>query len=371
MRLGPDLDQQELAGAFRSFCDKECSAQHIRDAWDGDRGWSTERWKRLAEIGVLGVRVPEAYGGMGLSDFEMALIAEEAGRVALPEPLVDTAAVGAGLLDDLDRLVGWPPAPGWLERVASGDAVVAVGTLDSSVASPGILVHAAGEADLVLLAAPDAIWALDPADCVTEVRRGLDGTRRFARVDLGSSRALPVVSGEQFRSISVAVTDRGATATAAMLVGLGAGMLDMAVSYAGQRRQFGRQIGSFQAVKHQLADVAVRVEFARPAVWRAAASGASGDATASRDASVAKALASQAALLASRTALQVHGAVGYTSECDLHLWAKRAWSLASAWGDVTFHRRRVLASLVPDPAPPLQGQAQPMDTFRADRGALL
>ncbi|MFD0855784.1 acyl-CoA dehydrogenase family protein, partial [Actinomadura adrarensis] len=135
--------------------------------------------------------------------------------------------------------------------------------------------------------------------------------------------------------------DRAALATAAQLLGLGRRLREEAVSYAGQRKQFGKVIGSFQAVKHQLADVAVGLEFAAPLVYRAAYSVGHEASTASRDVSAAKNAAGEAAHRAARTALQVHGAIGYTDELDLHLWLNRVWALRSAWGDEGLHRARL------------------------------
>jgi hypothetical protein len=132
----------------------------------------------------------------------------------------------------------------------------------------------------------------------------------------------------------------------AVLVGVADRLIAMAAQYANERSQFGKPIGSFQAVKHQLADALVRVEFARPVVYRAAWSLAEGDPDAGLHASMAKAMASEAATVAARTALQVHGAIGYTWEHDLHLWMKRAWALAAAWGDAAAHRARVLDILL-------------------------
>ena len=134
--------------------------------------------------------------------------------------------------------------------------------------------------------------------------------------------------------------------TGAVLVGVADRLVTMAAQYAEDRMQFGKPIGSFQAVKHHLADALVRVEFARPVVYRAAWSLSEGEPDARLHASMAKALASDAAALAARTALQVHGAIGYTWEHDLHLWMKRAWSLAADWGDAAAHRARVLESLL-------------------------
>jgi alkylation response protein AidB-like acyl-CoA dehydrogenase len=122
-------------------------------------------------------------------------------------------------------------------------------------------------------------------------------------------------------------------------------MIKMAADYARERQQFGKPIGSFQAVKHLLADARVKLEFARPATYRAAWSLATSQPTVSHDASMAKAMASDAADRAARVALQVHGAIGYTWECDLHFFMKRTWALSRAWGDASTHRQLVLASI--------------------------
>jgi alkylation response protein AidB-like acyl-CoA dehydrogenase len=139
--------------------------------------------------------------------------------------------------------------------------------------------------------------------------------------------------------------DRGALGTAAVLVGLGQAMLDLTVGYVTERHQFGVPIGSFQAVKHHLADAALALEFARPAVWRAAWSVAHDEPTRARDVSMAKAMAGDAAELVGRQALQCHGAIGYTVEADLHLYLKRTWALARSWGDSAFHTDRVADAL--------------------------
>jgi alkylation response protein AidB-like acyl-CoA dehydrogenase len=135
--------------------------------------------------------------------------------------------------------------------------------------------------------------------------------------------------------------DRGALGTAAFLCGLAQRMLDMTVTHVTEREQFGVPIGSFQAVKHHLADALMQLHFARPAVHRAAWSIAEGEPTRSRDVSMAKAMASDAAALVGRKALQCHGAIGYTVEYDLHLYLKRTWALTSSWGTAAWHRARV------------------------------
>ena len=141
------------------------------------------------------------------------------------------------------------------------------------------------------------------------------------------------------------LADRAAAGAAALLLGLAGRMLDLTAAYAKERHQFGQPIGSFQAVKHLLANARVALEFARPATYRAAWSLATAQPTLSHDASMAKAMASDAADLAARVALQVHGAIGYTWECDLHFFLKQTWALSRAWGEAATHRRLVLAQL--------------------------
>ena len=165
----------------------------------------------------------------------------------------------------------------------------------------------------------------------------IDGGRRLFTVDG------PV---EPFDYDEALAFDRGALAAAAYLVGLSERMIDVAAEYARQREQYGRPIGVNQAVKHLLADALLKVEFAKPAVYRAAWSVAEGEPTRARDVSMAKAFASDAAYRASRSAMQVHGAIGYTWEADLQLWMKKAWALQRAWGDATFHRRRVAEAVL-------------------------
>lgn len=140
-------------------------------------------------------------------------------------------------------------------------------------------------------------------------------------------------------------TLRATLGTAAQLVGLGRRMLDMTVAYVGEREQFGVPVGSFQAVKHHLADARLALEFAAPAVWRAAWDLSTGAATAERDVSMAKAMAGDAAHRIGRAALQCHGGIGYTVEYDLHLFLKRTWALEKLWGDSAHHRARVATAI--------------------------
>jgi alkylation response protein AidB-like acyl-CoA dehydrogenase len=177
-------------------------------------------------------------------------------------------------------------------------------------------------------------------------RPHLDGAQRLFRVAWTPSAQTRLAAGAAARALLAAAVDRGALATAAQLLGVATRLIEEAVRYAKQREQFGRAIGSFQAIKHMLASAQVALEFARPVVYRAAFGVARGLPTRARDVSHAKIAASAAAAQAARTALQVHGAIGYTWEVDLHIWMKRAWALEASWGTSAWHRARVAAALL-------------------------
>jgi len=229
----------------------------------------------------------------------------------VPGPVLETAAVVA-------------PALG--AEMASGDVIGTAAIEPGGVTAP--YVPHAQVAEVVLV--PGGIVRTASAT-VTDVE-GIDGGRRLYEV------TGPV---EAFAYDEDLAFDRGALAASAYLVGLSSWMIDTAAEYARQREQYGRPIGVNQAVKHLLADALLKVEFAKPALYRAAWSVSVGEPTRSRDVSMAKAFASDAAYRATRSSMQVHGAIGYTWEADLQLWMKKAWALQRAWGDATYHRRRV------------------------------
>jgi hypothetical protein len=174
---------------------------------------------------------------------------------------------------------------------------------------------------------------------------------RAAYIAWTPTAATRIASGDAARGLLDAALDRGALACAAQALGVAEQLLDLAVAYAKQREQFGRAIGSFQALQHKLADVKVKLEYARPVVYKAAHSIATHGRAREVDVSHAKLAATEAASFAARIALQVHGAIGYTWEQDLHLWMRRAWSLERDFGDAAFHLDRVSAFVLADGAP--------------------
>ncbi|MCX6507291.1 MAG: acyl-CoA dehydrogenase family protein, partial [Actinobacteria bacterium] len=196
-------------------------------------------------------------------------------------------------------------------------------------------------ANLLVAQRDDRLFAV-PADKVRSTQQvSVDGARRLFAVEWDEADAELIASGEAALQAVNRAFDRGAAATAGLLIGLSEQMIAMTVAYVVDRKQFGVPIGSFQAVKHHLADAELKVSFARPAVWAAAYGLATGSADVDREVSMAKCFASDAAEVVARKALQTHGAIGYTTEHDLHFWLKRSWALSSSWGDALWHRRRV------------------------------
>lgn len=312
MRFAPTDDQAALRDAVRELLARECPPAAVRAAWDNDQ---LPAWSVLAEMGVLDARVPQADGGLGLGVLDLIGVLEEAGRAALPGPLVEHA------------LVAVPSAPRGTRWTAS----------EHFDRAPY-----ATQADGFMLIRDRQLWAVERDAVTVAASASVDGARHLGRLTWSTADATPL--GD-----SAPAYDRAALGTAAVLIGLGSALLDTTVEYAKARHQFGAAIGSFQAVAHPLADVALALEFATPLVVRAAWSIDHGDAEAPVHVSMAKAAASDAATRAARAALQVHGAIGYSFESDLQLWMKRVWALTPAWGDAREHRERVATLLLDRP----------------------
>lgn len=290
-------EQLELRDGVRDYLEGTHGPEVLRRL-DATGGRDPSIWQGLVDMGLPGLLVPEAQGGMGLGLVEAALIAAECGRACVSEPLVDTAFVA----------VPWLVAnneTGQLADIAAGRRTVP-------------LPHAVNP------------WI---ADGDGEALASVDPLRRLSRVTTNAPD-------------DPLLLDLGALMSAAQLVGVADAMLRQATEYAKVRTQFGQPIGAFQAVKHALASAMVAVEFAKPVVWRAAQALQDGTASASVHVSHAKVAATDAATLTAETAIQAHGAMGYTYEVDLHFWMKRSWALAGAWGSRAFHLRRIDAAVI-------------------------
>jgi len=323
-------DQLLFRESVRDFLVNEVTAEHVRASWDLDDGRDEQRWAQLAELGLTGMTVPEAQGGLGMSELDFVLLASECGYVALPEPLVHTALVAVPTLS----AIGGDLAASWLPRVASGEAKVVVGL------EQNLWVEDAHIADLLLLQRGDVLIAAERSHVDVRLNESVDPSRRLFAVDVHEGAAT-VAQGEQAHAILAGALNRGALGCAAQSLGLAQRMIDMAVEYTGQRQQFGKAIGSFQAVKHHMANVAVRLEYAKAPTHRAAYALAHDQSVAAHAVSHAKLAACEAANLAAKNAIQVHGAMGYTWEVDLHIFMKKAWAMANTYGDAGFHKARI------------------------------
>ena len=290
MKFQPDPELVEFAAAVRALLGDADVPAATRSWAAGDFAPGRKLWTRLTELGV---------GELAADPVGLVLAFEELGRAAVPGPYVESLAVlpelGAGSMVSL----AWAPHVPFAVDADAADAVYVVEDDGVSAARLGA------------------------------ARTSVDQARRLAEV-------LP---GDRVGAVPGGAFDAGVLATAAQLQGLGAALLDRATAYAKQRQQFGKVIGSFQAVKHQLADVAVGLELARPLLFGAALS------LSPRDVSAAKVACGDAAYRAARTALQVHGAIGYTAEYDLALWLTKVRALLSVWGTPRFHRDRVWAAI--------------------------
>lgn len=319
MHFAFDPEQKAFADATGALLDDLAPPSALRDAWQADPGELDRTvWNALGDMGVLDACAPEASGGLGLDELSLVLALEQAGRVALPHPLVETAAVVAPLLPH--------PLDGRMVTTDIG----------------GSAAPCAADADLLLVADDSTLHLVDRSVATIEAAASLDGGRRLGTIRWEPSGQTLLADGPDDLARA---RHRGALGTAAMLLGLGRTVLDMAVSYSCEREQFGVAVGSFQAVKHSLAEVAKDLHFARPVVHRAAHALATEDPRGSIRVAEAKVIAARAASNAARASLQCHGAIGYTIEHDLHLFLKRIWALVPAWGDPAFHCRRIARSL--------------------------
>jgi alkylation response protein AidB-like acyl-CoA dehydrogenase len=336
MRFAVAEDAAALRDAAEALLAARATPALIRSAWPGAAESETRElrtlWRGLAEIGVTGALVADADGGLGLDENALPPVLTRIGYSGLPVPAGETVAVAAPLL----AAAGHPA----LADVLSGAALVTAQL--ATPAAAGVLVPFGQTADFALLRAADGgVRVYERGELETAPVPAVDGSRQLARLLAEPAGGVPVAAPAG----AAAGWERGVLAAAALLVGLADRMLSMTVGYVTGRRQFGVPVGSFQAVKHRLADAYVAVEFARPAVLAAGWAQACAAGDAAGQTSVAKVLASDAAATVARAAIQCHGAISYTTEYDLHLFAKRAWALAPSWGSAAWHRRRLAEGL--------------------------
>jgi len=314
VRFALDAQQRDFAASIDAALGGADLPGAVR-AWSaGDVAPGRKVWEQLANLGVTALAVPEKFDGLDAEPIDLVVALERLGRWCVPGPVAESIAVAPVLLANDDQ----------------GDrcAALASGELIATVAQPPHTPRAvdADTAGLVLLATNNGVTEAG----LGEQHESVDPSRRLYDV---------TATGESWQADVQRAYEFGVLATAAQLIGAAEALLHASVDYAKQRTQFGRVIGSYQAIKHKLADVHIAIELARPLVYGAALS------LDARDVSAAKAAASEAGLLAARSSLQTHGAIGFTQEYDLSLLLLRVQALRSAWGTPEAHRRRVLELL--------------------------
>ncbi|MGW2743441.1 acyl-CoA dehydrogenase family protein [Streptomyces sp. NPDC001450] len=302
MRFLLDTEQRAFAESLHAMLTAADTPAVVRDWSRGDHAGGRALWRRIAEAGVFGLVVSEEHGGLGPHPVELAVAFVELGRHAVPGPLVETVAAAV--------LLG---ADGSAKRFLPG---LAAGEIIATVATPTGYALDGDAAGLHLVPAPGGL-RLSPGP--GPVRPSLDPARRLTPLAPGGELLSP--DPPDAHALTWA-----RLATAAQALGVGLALLDRTVAHVRARTQFGVPIGSFQAVKHRLADAKIALEFARPLLFGAAMS------LCPADAAAAKLKACEAAYATARTALQLHGAIGYTAEYDLSLWLTKARALRTAWG---------------------------------------
>jgi len=368
--FGFSEEQEMLRTSARGVLEKECPTTLVRRLMDDDRGFDPDLWKKLAGLGWLGLVIPEEHGGSGLSYVDLVLVLEEMGRVVLPSPFIWTVMFA----EAINRVGNASQRQALLPKIAAGELIGTVAWQEPSGlwSADGITLAARSEgdgfvldgtklfvndghiADYILLAARTggssedgitlfALQAKRPGVTVTPLKT-MDQTRKLVELKFAGVKAsaADVVgpAGAGWKTLAD-IIDRGKVMIAAEMMGGAQKVLDMTVDYAKVRVQFGRPIGSFQAVQHKCANMMVDVESAKSAVYYASWAVSNDHREASLAASLAKAAASDAYRRVSAEGIQLHGGIGFTWDHDLHLYFKRAKSSEFTFGDATWNRELV------------------------------
>ena len=357
-------EHEELRATLRAFLAERSDEAAVREQMTTDRGYDSEVWEQMAEqMGLAGLIIPEEHGGAGYTYVELLVAMEEMGRALLCSPFLGTAVFSTNaLLHCADEAA----QKDLLAGIASGKTTVSVAHAESNGRwdLDGVEMEAQKTGDGFTLSGTKS-WVLDghSADVVLVVARSdeglslfrvdanaaglgralvptLDLTRKLAQLDFENVAAERISSGDQ-RDALIQVLALTVAAISAEQVGGAQLCLDMAVDYAKERLQFGRPIGSYQAIKHKCADMLVEVEFAKTAAYAACFAAANGEADMQEYASMAKAYCSQAYFHAAAENIQIHGGMGFTWELPCHLYFKRAKASELFLGDSAHHRERV------------------------------
>jgi alkylation response protein AidB-like acyl-CoA dehydrogenase len=347
-------EQEQLRRGARRFLDAQAGSARVRTVAASDTGWDLDAWRRIAsELGWPALVVPEAHGGAGLGAVELVAILEETGRVLLPSPFFATCALATSALlasgDEAAKQTYLPKiAEGQLTATLAWPGTAAVGR-DGTLFGRLAQVVDGHAAELLVVAGDDASLYLVPYDAPGLTRRALptlDRTRRLAELTLANVAATRLGAPGAAPAILAATLDLANVALAAEQLGGAQRCLEMAVDYAKTRVQFGRAIGSFQAIKHKCADLFVAVESARSAVYWAADAAAQRSPDLPLAAATARATASEAFYKCAAENIQIHGGIGFTWEHDAHLFFRRARAGLTFLGDVAAQRERVATAIL-------------------------
>jgi len=352
MQFGLNESQEFLRDSARKFFAGECPISEVRRLMETDTAFDVTLWAKLVEQGYAGIIFPEELGGVGLGIVELVLLMEETGRALLPGPFFSTVVMAGSLLD---ALANKDQKKKYLAPICQGDARATVafferdGTWDfadvhltainGKLSGEKLFVPDAAVADWIIVVARNGVFLVDSkaAGIRVEPMYGMDLTRKLYSVRLDD------VPGEKLGETAALPRPRGiaTVALAAEMVGGMQRTLDITVEYAKTRKQFGKPIGTFQAVQHQCADMYLETESARSAVYYAAWALQHHAPDAAAAVSIAKLYASDSSRTVGNRGIQVHGGMGFTWENDLHLYYRRAKASETAFGDATFHRERL------------------------------
>ena len=355
MDFGLSEDQLLLKDTVKRWLAEQCPTTRVRRLMEGDGSGERDLWKELAELGVSGVLVPAAHGGLERELLDLALVAEELGYAATPGPFIGAAMATVALVEGGDAKL----QQHWLAALASGDAIGTVAWGEENgewtpaklhttvtgdrVSGRKLMVPSAQIADVIVVAARDAagpgLWLVERDAPGVEVAplRVNDMTRRLDSVSFADTPAVKLLNGA---AAVPRVFDAGLVLIAADAYGGSHRCLQMARDYALTREQFGQKIGAFQAVKHQLANMAADLEPSLALVWYAAHAFDRIKDQSTRHAAIVKAHMSDLYDRITRDATELHGGIGFTWEFDLHLWFRRAIFDRAFLGEASYHRER-------------------------------
>jgi len=320
MNLTLDAEQEAIRDAIRGVLRDRMTSAHVREVMATETALDPAMWQTAGELGWLGLAVPEAKGGSGYGVAEAMLLFVELGRTVAPGPWLGSVLAADALASAGGTQLG---------EVLAGRLRVAVIDAGTTAGEARDVVDA-GAADAFLVLGADQVSWLGAGDVVVEAAPCMDPTRRLGRVRLGKAGTSLDVAPARLRLLATVLA-------AAEAAGVAERTLETSVEYGKVREQFGKPIGSFQAIKHRCADMAVRAEVARSVVTYAAVVLDEGGADAGHHVHVAKALATEAALQNATDNVQNHGGMGYTWESDAHLFLKRARLLEHCFGSRTDH----------------------------------